>query len=251
MRLLQTIVAKTGFRTVPHNAQRLAALDQLLYLAHMTSVDLVLLPGGYLTAKDEIGVSELIADVERRASVAGTTLAFGVDFLTSSLGGKSKGKGVEEKGGRNACLPYFGAVCGRSNGGPWRQTSDDNCNAADVEEGDVPGATRVVDIAGRRVGVLICGELFSRRARKSVAELNLDLVIDLGHVSMGTGVTRAMENIARNGGCTVAHTQHVISTSNGGLHFVEADGERRSVPISDCEWFGDDDFWIAWRLREL
>jgi hypothetical protein len=66
---------------------------------------------------------------------------------------------------------------------------------------------------------------------------------------MGTGVTKALENIARNGGCAVAHTHHVAPHSGGSLHFVRPDGARESVSISDCDNFGDEEFWIAWCIR--
>jgi hypothetical protein len=68
---------------------------------------------------------------------------------------------------------------------------------------------------------------------------------------MRTGVTRAMENIAVNGGCAVAHTHHVAPHSGGSLHFVRRDGVRESVPLAECESFGDDEFWAAWRVRTI
>jgi hypothetical protein len=98
---------------------------------------------------------------------------------------------------------------------------------------------------------LVCGELFSWWARRSFAEQNLNLVLDLGHESMGMGVTKAMENTAHNGRCSVAQTHHVAATSTGSLHFVRADAERQSVPIAECDRFGDDEFWLAWRVRTV
>jgi hypothetical protein len=194
-----------------------------------------------MAATDEGEMTALVADVSRRASAAGAAVAFGVDLPDTPRG----------KGGRAPVLPYYGAVGGTVAGGPWRQTSSTGENAADVADGDVPGAGRVVSVAGRRVGVLVCGELFSRWARRSFAALDLDLALDLGHYSMGTGVTRAMENIARNGSCAVAHTHHVAPHSGGSLHFVRADGARESVPIADCDRAGDDEFWVAWRGRTV
>jgi hypothetical protein len=240
MKLLQTIVSGTGFREVDHNPARLDALDRLLGVAREKAADLVMLPGGYLTVNDESELPGVIADVTRRAA-AGVAVALGIDLPDEPRG----------KAARAPHLPFYAVVCGRISGGPWKQTSSTSKNAADVDDTDVPGAARVVEVAGCRLGVLICGELFSWWARQSFSHQNLNLALDLGHYSMGTGVTKAMENIARNGQCAVAHTHHVAPYSSGSLHFVRADGERKSVSISDCDWFGDEEFWVAWCLRKV
>lgn len=241
MKLLQTIVSGTGFREPDHNPRRLEVLDDLLAVARREATELLLLPAGYLTVTTEREVPGAVAEIARRAEAAGVPVAAGVDL-------------PETKNGKNAQsprLPYYGFVAGTVTGGPWQQSSSTSGNAADVAEEDVPGAGRVVTIAGRRVGLLICGELFSRWARQSFARLGLHLALDLGHYSMGTGVTPAMENIARNGGCAVAHTHHVAPHSGASLHFVRADGVRESVALSDCDWVGDDEFWAAWCVRTV
>ncbi|MBA4192339.1 MAG: hypothetical protein C0467_30580 [Planctomycetaceae bacterium] len=241
MKLIQTIAAGQGFREPEYNPTRLKTLRTLLDAALDQRADLLLLPGGFLTARTERELPSLVAQLTELADVAKLTIAVGVD-----LPEPTSGKAI-----RSPQLPYFGFVCGTTSGGPWRQTSSTGENAADVAEGDVPGANRVVSVAGSRVGVLICGELFSWWARQSFAELELELALDLGHYGMGTGVTRACENISRNGECAVAHTHHVAGWNNQSLHFVRADGVRESMPLNDCEWVGDDEFWIAWCSRTI
>ncbi|MCE9564498.1 MAG: hypothetical protein K8U57_20865 [Planctomycetes bacterium] len=241
MRLLQTIVSGTGFRKPEHNATRLDALRKLLEVAADKHADLLQLPGGYLTVRTERELPGAVAQLADIANAAKITIAAGIDLPESTKG----------EGARSPRLPYFGFICGTESGGSWRQTSSTSKNAADVAYEDVPGFGRVVSVAGSRVGVLICGELFSWWARESFATLNLNLAVDLGHYSMGTGVTKAMENIAHNGRCVVAHTHHVAPHSAGSLHFVRADGVRESVPLNECEWVGDDKFWIAWCIRTI
>lgn len=241
MKLLQAIVSGTGFRDPDHNPARLEALDRLLGVASDKAADLVMLPGGYLTVNTVRELPGAIAEVTRRASAAKVAVAVGID-----LPGAPRGKGA-----RAQQLPFYAVVCGTANGGPWEQTSSTGENAADVADENVPGVGRVVEVAGCRVGVLICGELFSWWARESFKQQNLNLALDLGHYSMGMGVMKAMENIARGGRCAVAHTHHVAPHSTGSLHFVRANGVRESVSIADCDWFGDEAFWLAWRLREI
>jgi hypothetical protein len=235
------MVAGHGFRDPKHNAVRLAMQDVLLSVARLKGVDLLVLPGGYLAAETLAERDRLIAEVGRRAEAAGVTVAFGIDLPASPEG----------KAARSVVLPYYAAVRGPASAGPWQQTSSTSENAADVSDADVPDAARVVVVAGCRVGVLICGELFSWWARESFAGLNLGLAIDVGHYGMGTGVTPAMENIARNGNCAVAHTHHVAGWNDQSLHFVRPGGERQSVSISDREWVGDEQFWATWCVREV
>ena len=250
MKLLQVIVSNGGFRDPEHNPARLDALDRLLGVARELAVDLVMLPGGYLTVVSVAEVPAEIAEIGRRAEAADIAVIGGVDVVT--------GSGDPKHSGTTAALPdlpYYGFAVGPVTpvvaGTAWKQTSSTGDNAADVADDAVPGEQRVVDVAGWRVGVLVCGELFSRWARESFAAGDLKLALDLGHESMGTGVTKAMENIARNGGCAVAHTHHVAPHSAGSLHFVQPGGERESVAISECDSFGDDEFWLAWCVREV
>ena len=112
-------------------------------------------------------------------------MAFGVDLHADV---KSKGQAIPK-------LPYHGALRGQVSAGPWKQTSDTSVNSWDVPDADVPAAGRVVEIGGKRVGVLLCGELFSERARQSFGELNLQLSVDLGHVGMGQGLIPAMKSL--------------------------------------------------------
>ncbi len=79
-------------------------------------------------------------------------------------------------------------------------------------------------------------------------ELVPHLVLDVGHISMGTGVVPAMMSVANSAGCAVAHTQHVWQ---GALHFVSAKGKQQSIPNDQLEYVGDDEFWIAWCVREV
>jgi hypothetical protein len=249
MKLMQTIASNANFRVPGHNPMRLALLDDLLAVAKSEKADLLMLPGGYLTVPTKAGVPGAIAEAARRANATKVAVIGGVDVKPRSPDSKRPGKG-----GRSGHLPYFGFAVGlvqpRVLDTRWRQTSSNREDAADVAEQDLPGTSRVVEVSGCHVGVLICGELFSRWARQSFAELGLDLVLDLGHLSMGMGVVPAMENIARNGTCAVAHTHHVSRHSNASLHFVSAD-VHEPVPLNDCEWVGDDDFWVVWCVREL
>jgi hypothetical protein len=251
MKLLQVMVSNICFRDAGHNPARLEALDRLLVVAREKSADLVMLPAGYLTVGAVADVPDAMAEILHRADAADVAVIGGVDVVAGGDDSKRAGKIAALP-----VLPFYSFAVGPVTpvvaDTSWKQTSSTSDNAAAVADEDVPGENRVVDVAGWRVGVLLCGELFSPWARESFAAAYLRLVLDLGHESMGTGVTPAMENIAANGGCAVAHTHHVTTYSTGSLHFVRADGVRESTPLAECDWYGDEhSFWIAWRLREV
>jgi hypothetical protein len=181
----------------------------------------------------------------------GVVVVAGIDAVST----KVKGKGA--KGGTpGAELPYFGFIAGQMGSGRirprlWRQTSSDSRNACDVPAEAVLGRERVTPISRASVGVVICGELFSPRVRGAFIALRPDFIVDLGHESMGTGVTPNMERLAREAGSAVAHSQHVAEGGKAHLHFVAPGGRRMSVPIADCEHVSDDDFWVAWSMRQF
>jgi hypothetical protein len=165
-------------------------------------------------------------------------------------------KANAKKRGNAHRLPYFGFIVGKVGTTEiasriWQQTSSDSNNAWGVADEVVPGRDRLVTIGESSVAVLICGELFSQRARDSIVALSPGLIVDLGHVSMNTGVTPSMEGMAVRSGSAVAHSQHVAEHGSASMHFVDATRQRESVPVVECEWVGNDDFWVAWRVRQF
>jgi hypothetical protein len=106
MKLLQAIVSNIGICDSEHNPARLDALDRLLGVAREKTADLVMLPGGYLTAS-VAEVSGVIADVERRAVAADVVVIGGVDVVDGSSDPKRAGKTAPLPD-----LPYYGFAVG-------------------------------------------------------------------------------------------------------------------------------------------
>ena len=167
MRFVQAVVSAAGFREPSWNPRRMKLLEALLRVVTQEDANLLVLPGGFLTAKSEGAVVYQVAAVAKLAEDAGLAIIGGVDVYATEIS-----KRVAESGQRIADLissrrlPYFGFAVGRVALGndcvhPWRQTSTSGKNSEQVSEADVPGAGRLVRIAGRQVGVLICGELFN------------------------------------------------------------------------------------------
>lgn len=248
MRVMQTLASSEGFRDLAANDRRTTLFRELLLKALDQSARAIVLPGGYWFAADESEAEQLAMARGIEAADADVLLIAGVD-ISETPASRVKGEASPPKGGR---FPYFGFACRLGSGFHWwRQTSTNSRNAAEVPDADVPGENRVVTVEGDRIGVLICGELFNQRARVAMAAAKLALTVDLGHVGMGTGVTRSMEGIAKYGGCAVMHSQHVAPHGNASLHFVDARGVRESVKADDCDYVQAGELWIAYRVREV
>lgn len=251
MRFLHVVASKVGFRDPDWNATRMVLLAKLLELAGRQGARLLVLPGGFLAARDRAEMLALIDQIDRRATEAAVAVIGGVDLDGPDLKGP-RGKGAA---GQDGSLPYFGFAAGplivRHPGDhPWRQTSTNNQNAWLVADEDVPGQGRLVAVDEVEVAVLICGELFSTRARGSIAGSGAALVLDLGHLSMSRGLVPAMLRVARDGNCAVAHSQHVAWTT-ASIHFVDAEGQRRSDLVSANGLVRQGDLWAGLATRDL
>lgn len=252
MKLIQTVVSSRGFRDPAANDERMGLLASLLGLASRSDARLLLVPAGFLTARSEAEVSGLVEDVDRVAGKAGVAVIGGVDVSGPA---PRRGQDVEDlvRAGR---LPFFGFAAGPVRfpaGGehPWRQTSIDSSNAEMVPDHAVPSAGRLVAVDDTRVGVLVCGELFSPRARRGLVQAGPHLAVDVGHSGTGQGLMPAMRSLAKAGSCRVAHSQHLGNWYGRSLHFVDSAGGRLSVAADEDHVIEHESLWAAWAPREV
>lgn len=249
MKFAHTVVSETGFRDAAHTPRRLAILSELLRRLADDGVELVALPGGYLTVLRESDVIEAAAQAADMAEGAGLTIVGGVDVMERH----EKASPEVEELVRAGQLPFFGFAASPTSTSAevpvWRQASVTSGDAELAPDDRLPGRDRIVPGLGANVAVLLCGELFNWRARERVAAAEPQLVIDLAHARMGQGLIPAMRNLAGLATCAVAHSQHLAWWSGRSLHFVTADGKQASTPTDSSPFLGDDEFWIGWSVR--
>jgi hypothetical protein len=246
MRLMQTLVGYGGFRQVEGNDRRLAMLDDLLAAAVRESAELVLLPGGYLSVGREAEVPAAVGEVRVRARRAGVAVIGGVD-------GPIPAEAEEDDLVRGRLLPFFGFAVGAVRpevaNTLWRQASTRNYHPEWLSADDTPGGQRIVVCGETRVGVLVCGELSNWRTRELFAAARPRLVVDAGHIGMGQGLIPGMSCWNSALDCAVAHAQHVRWGASH--HFITEDGTQMSSLTDEGRYVGDEDYWIAWCLREV
>lgn len=244
MQVLQVLVDREGFRRVRSNSFKLNTLELLLHEAAKATprIELVVLPAGYLTAATEKEVPARIAEVANCARAHRVAVVFGVDLPRGKKNGDDRARARRVSKGR---LPYWGVALDAAGAtlGVWRQQS--------VRSGDVHIAPhldakkRLVTIAGKRVAVLICGEIFNANYRDDMRAESFDVVLAIGHESMATGVVPALANIVAKGKRWALHSHHVkVGTAQahgigpGGANLgVRSTGNWRRVPVGGCAIF--------------
>lgn len=227
MQALQVLVDRERFRQVRANAPKLNTLEHLLREAASANprVDLVVLPAGYLTAATKQAVSVCVAAVGKLAKQHGVAVVFGVDLPRAKGNGDDRARARRVATGR---IPYWGFALDKSGAtlGQWRQQS--------IRSGDVRIAPplnarqRLVQIAGRSVAVMVCGEIFNARYRDQMRAENFDVVIDIGHESMSTGVVPALMNIVDGRNRWALHSHHV-KVGSAQAHAIEPGGQNAGV----------------------
>ena len=79
MRVLHVVISRTGFRQVARNPERLVLLDILILLAVRLRARLLVIPAGFLAARNEQEMRGLVVEIGRRALAAGIAVIGGVD----------------------------------------------------------------------------------------------------------------------------------------------------------------------------
>lgn len=226
MNVSQVLVDRDVFRDVASNANKLAALSALLpQLANADKSDLVVLPAGYLTASKPSDITPLVTAVASEAKRAGVAVAFGVDLRVV----KNPKKQASPKRIRTGGLPYWVVAVG-SNGatlGQWQQQSVRAADAATAPP--LNASSRLVHVASKTVAVLACGEIFNANYRAVMRAQPFDVLVDLGHCSMGTGVIPALTSIVGSRQRWAVHTHHVKVGQAKALA-IDANGTNSSAP---------------------
>lgn len=197
MRVAHAAVSCEMFRSVAGNAARLCLLDEILTDCEKENCALVVLPGGFLAISDESELSVMQSEIAGIASRRTVNVILGIDVEHSG----QKTSAASDTLVANGHLPYFGVAVGpamNGTGSPrhWRQTTSTSRNAALLDLARLPGKERLIRVADIPVFVLICGELFNPSLRASIPKHTPQLVVDLGHVSMGQGTVPSMKSIA-------------------------------------------------------
>jgi hypothetical protein len=253
MRLIQTLFSSGGFRNPASNQYRLSLIAELIRAIELEQPELLVLPAGVLTARNEAELDGCIGAIASIARPASLAIVGGVDVAGASKKHADKAGVDIDDLVRSGRLPFFGFVIGATTAEAtvWRQTSTTNGNSTSVDPQAIPGDDRVVKVAGRRVGVLICGELFSRLARERFATTRPDTIIDLGHCGMGQGLIPAMKSLARSAGAAIGHSQHTTDWWGRQFHFVDASAGQHSVAVDETQVISSDDTWAAWYPRTV
>lgn len=236
MRVGVVCVGADGGGSSAGNRARLAVLAELVGQARAAGVDLLVLPAGFLTVGREDQVVTVLRPMGPRLDAMGVSVLLGVDV--DAPGGPDSR--LSDELAIEGALPWF-AVAWTPAGvvGPWRQRST---TAAHARLG-VPGTTdvRAVEVGGRAVGVLLCGEVFNAAIRDRVASHGAEVAVVIGHAGAGPHLHAGLAALTRAGAGAVEHAFGCYQLDNAPgrqAHFTRGGGNdgRRAR-----------DLWVRWK----
>lgn len=245
MRVLLIAASTDGYRNPAANLRRTHAL--LRALERAPAARLVIVPAGYWTARRDREVNDVICDVMHAVFDAiGTrplTLLGGVDSLPTPSADRIPSL---VKRGR---LPfeYFALNAGDA-AGPWRQISTTSETAPLARAATLDTLTeRLLDVDGRRVLPLLCGEMHNPTVRAHAAITGASLVAILGHAGLGQGLVPTLSAVHAITAAPILHTQHLAPRSSGQHHWIDRHGTARHADLSPIAKPDHPNLWISAR----
>ncbi len=196
MKVITTTVGRSRPENEAENPERLEAARQALKKAATLGADLLVLPGGFLTAGNNSRRDALAASLISEAKPLSVAVIFGVDTAPKNLSQDYVAEIIAYR------LPFYGYAWSPSEDivHRWRQRSTTNENESWASE-TACKEVRLLKIRDQAVAVLMCGEIFSQRIRQALSkfEPRPALAVDVAHVGAGFRVWQGMQVLARLG----------------------------------------------------
>jgi len=188
-------VSLRGFGDADGTPQRLSLLDQIVEAAKKGGAALVCLPGGYLREPTQ-STARIVSDLSVAAAGWGISVALGIDCAPKDLAADWTDDVTRQ------LLPWF-AFCWSASAKSidvWRQRS-----VTRQDQWDAPEAAcqehRTLSVEGKGVEILMCGEFFNSRIRRSVAGREGEVVacVDLCHKGKGFRAWCGLQHFSEHG----------------------------------------------------
>jgi hypothetical protein len=195
----------------------------------------VVLPAGFACVRSESAARAVAAKIVDRIG-SRAAIAFGCDV-------KGQAKKSRDKRGRPGPLQNFAYLALKDGSRSiWhvRQLAATSRERVQIDERD---AGRVASIAGKKVGLLICGEMMSKRGGRGVRGRRLssivdaaDVAVDIAHADIKTGKSirtwsAALRDLGASRRRPAIIAQHLYSDAlrNQLRSYADKDGPRRLV----------------------
>lgn len=196
MKLAATTVGYEGYGKEECNKKRLSVAKRALQAAIKRGAQVLVLPGGFLTAHSYDTRKAIADSLKTEAEQLGIGIVFGVD---QQLKNPNTDEKILSKG---QLLPYYGYAWSPSEDvlHCWQQRSSTRANQwARVLRDAICGEERILRIGNETLAVLMCGEIFNERIRNAVADYHPKpkVVVDVAHEGSGFRVFQAMKVLAR------------------------------------------------------
>lgn len=245
MRALLIAASTEGYRDPAANEMRTRAL--LRALERAPAARIVIVPTGYWTARRDREVNDVICEVMHAVFDAigsrPLTLLGGIDALPIPSPEQLPSR---VKRGR---LPFeYFALNAADAAGPWRQISTTSETAPLAPSAALDTlAGRILDVDGRRVLPLLCGEMHNPAVRAAAASTGASLIAVLGHAGLGQGLVPTLAAVHATTDAPILHTQHLAPRSSGNHHWIDRHGAARHADLTPIADLDHPMFWLSAR----
>jgi hypothetical protein len=173
MRILQTLVSTDGYRDWRGTADRMTILSTLLGEAARRGCGLVVLPAGFLQARRPDDVELLqnaVVNLVKKTPGVGVVLGIDAGRVTKAT--------LHHRVLRRQPLPYSGLAIepGGNKVHRWQQQSFLSSHGTAANAISIPA--RTIDFHGKKVLVLLCGEMFNHAMQAALCGQGLDLIVE-------------------------------------------------------------------------
>ena len=168
----------------------MAAYREVVCRLSERDVNLFVSPAGYLFASCWDELQSITEELEAEAVRRGIAVIVGIDLSPRALTQEYS------TGARLSAFAFsWSPESGRS---IWVQRSSSSENHY-LATGESCSEERVLTVQGRRVAIVVCGEIFNDRIRNAVLQQHVDAAVDFGHYSQGFRVWAGMKVLTRAG----------------------------------------------------
>lgn len=193
MKLVATTVGRKRPDDASWNDTRFKSGKQALIRASNLGADILVLPGGFFTARSSDSREAIARRFIAEAEQIGITVVFGVDEISKNV------KTDHEYLRRGQLLPYYGYAWSPTDGiiHCWQQRSSTRGNQWFTHISYCQ-ELRQLKIGDEVIEILMCGEIFNERIRNSLTKHGPEpkVVADVAHVGSGFRVFQGMKKLA-------------------------------------------------------
>ena len=232
MKLISTTVSYEGFNQANQTETLLKIAERAIEKASKLDADILVLPAGFFMCRNSALRDENALSLIEIAKQFNIAIIFGIDQQEKNLSDDYVQEIIEER------LPFWCYAWSRNDGIKyWNQRSTNSANQKYASD-KICNDLRTITVNGEKLAILMCGEIFNRRIRDTLANnsKNIKVVADVAHKGRQFRIDGSMRILANSGLSSVCsvHVQKEFAMKR----CYRASGTKLSTTTYDTYVYG-------------